>query len=187
MRTLNAGPLAPVAAATRALVIALGTAMLAVLAAQVLMRYAAGVALSWSEEVALACFTWCTLLSLALGVRDGIHVRMDLLTERLPHAAQRALERTVLLATAALGAFVAWSGTSYVQDTLGTTSAAIGYPIAWLYAAAPACGLLVALFALERVFWPRPSAEDAAAADAAAATAAAGAAPRPATSTGAAR
>ena len=129
----------------------LAVVMLAALALQVFMRFVIGQALSWSEELALACFSWSMLLAIALGVRDAIHVRMDLLIDRLPPRWRHGLEQLIGAAVAGLGGFIAWAGIRYVVDSLGTTSAAIGYPIAWLYASAPACGALIMIFALERL------------------------------------
>lgn len=143
----------------RALVVLLVAVMLAVLTLQVLMRYGFGRALSWSEELALLCFSWSMLLAIALGVRDAIHVRLDLLVEALPSAVARALDKLVSLAVAAFGAFLVWAGQNYVADSMGATSAAIGYPTPWLYACAPVCGALIALFALERLLLGAPPAE----------------------------
>jgi TRAP-type transport system small permease protein len=151
--------LTQLARAVRALVVALVAVMLGALALQVLMRYVFGQALSWSEELALFCFSWAMLLAIALGVRDGVHVRMDLLVNRAPRALARGLDKLVALATFGVGGFVAWSGIQYVQDALGATSAAIGYPTAWLYACAPVGGALMAVFALEHALLgppPRP-------------------------------
>lgn len=134
----------------RAVIIVLALVMLIALSLQIFMRFVMDNPLSWSEELALACFSWGMLLAIALGVREAIHVRMDLLADRLPERLREGLERVVALAIAGTGAAVAWSGTNYVVDSFGTTSAAIGYPIAYLYACAPACGAVVALFALER-------------------------------------
>jgi TRAP-type transport system small permease protein len=147
------------ARAVRAFVVLLVAVMLVVLTAQVLMRYGFGLALSWSEELALLCFSWSMLLAIALGVRHAIHVRLDLLAEALPTALARALDKAVALAIAAFGAFLAWSGQNYVVDAMGATSAAIGYPTPWLYACAPACGALITLFALERLLLGAPPAE----------------------------
>lgn len=144
------------ATAVRWLVIALAVAMLVALALQVLMRYAFDRAPSWTEEFAITCFGWSMLLAIALGVRDGIHVRMDLLVELLPPPVQLALERLMLLLIAGCGAFLAWAGLRYAGDTAGAVSAAIGYPLTWLYASAPVSGALVCLFALERVAGYRP-------------------------------
>jgi TRAP-type C4-dicarboxylate transport system permease small subunit len=99
------------------------------------------------------------LLAIALGVRHAIHVRLDLLVEALPTAVARALDKAAAGAIAAFGVFLAWSGLNYVVDSMGATSAAIGYPTPWLYACAPACGGLIALFALERLLLGAPPAE----------------------------
>ncbi|MCB4365524.1 TRAP transporter small permease [Hydrogenophaga taeniospiralis] len=130
-------------------VLGLTGVMLVSLSLQVVMRYVFGHAASWTEELALACFTWGTLLAIAAGVRDAIHVRMDLLVDRLPEPLRTGMERLVSLAIAFTGVFTAWSGVRYVADSTGFTSAAIGYPLTGLYAAAPVCGVLVAVFALE--------------------------------------
>lgn len=134
----------------RVIVVALAVAMLASLTLQVVMRYVFGKSPSWSEELALACFSWSMLLAIAAGVRGAIHVRMDLLVDHLPVRLQQVLDKLVSLAIAGTGAFIAWSGVHYVQDTAGATSAAIGYPITYLYLCAPVCGVLITVFALER-------------------------------------
>ncbi|QHE83466.1 TRAP transporter small permease [Hydrogenophaga sp. BPS33] len=144
------------ATAVRWLVIALALVMLAALAGQVFMRYVFDRAPSWTEEFAITCFGWSMLLAIALGVRDGIHVRMDLLVELLPPAVQRVIERLMLLLIAGCGGFLVWAGVRYAGDTAGAVSAAIGYPLTWLYASAPVSGALVCLFALERVAGYRP-------------------------------
>ena len=140
----------------RGVIVALAVTMLVALTLQVFMRFVVGQALSWSEELALACFSWSMLLALALGVRDGIHVRMELLIDRLPASMRHRAEGAIALAVAALGVVIAWAGVGYVRDSLGTTSAAIGYPIAWLYACAPVCGALIALFGVERALFGAP-------------------------------
>jgi TRAP-type C4-dicarboxylate transport system permease small subunit len=139
------------AGVARGLVIVLTGVMLAALSLQIVMRYVFGRATSWTEELALACFTWSMLLAIAVGVRDGIHVRMDLLVDRLPAPLQKALETLVAGIIALTGLFIAWAGVAYTADSAGFMSAAIGYPMTYLYSSAPVCGALIAVFALERV------------------------------------
>lgn len=138
-----------IASAIRAIVVGLAIAMLLVLALQVFMRFVMEQALSWSEEFALACFTWSMLLAMALGVRELIHVRMDVLVDHFPQALRSLVERACALMIALFGLFLAWSGYNYTVDAFGTTSAAIAFPMAYLYAAAPVCGIFTFLFALE--------------------------------------
>ena len=137
------------AAAIKVAVVVMVLAMLGALSAQVLLRYVFNYTLSWSEELSLGLFTWTVLLMAALGVREGFHVRMSLVIQRLPSGPRLWAEQSIHFATAAVGCFLAWSGWRYFADTHGTTSAAIGYPIELLHASALVCGVLIALFALE--------------------------------------
>ena len=142
------------AAVLRWSLIAAVALMFACIALQVVMRYVFGNALSWSEELALLMFSWAALGGLALGVREGFHVRLSLLLDPLPAAARRWLERGIELLTAVFGAYLLWSGWRYVDITSGGTSAAIAYPIELLHGIAPLAGLFVLIFAVERLFSP---------------------------------
>jgi TRAP-type C4-dicarboxylate transport system permease small subunit len=140
--------------ATRASVGLAGAFMLLAIAYQVLMRYVFGDTPSWSEELAVLLFCWTVLGGLALGVHEGYHVRLTVLVDTLPPPARSWAERATDGATAALGAFLAWSGWRFLDVTAGSVSAAIGYPIEILNALAPLAGLLMALFGLERALRP---------------------------------
>jgi TRAP-type C4-dicarboxylate transport system permease small subunit len=142
------------AALTRGSIILAAAAMLAALCWQVAARYVLGEPSIWSEELAVLLFSWTVLGGLALGVREGWHVRLTLLPEALPRAVRLWTERVTDGVTAALGVFLAWSGWRFLDMTSGSVSAAIGYPIEILNALGPLCGGLMALFALERALRP---------------------------------
>lgn len=145
------------AAATKAVVVVAAVVMLASLAAQVVMRYVFGAALTWSEELALLLFSWIILLMSALGVREGFHVRMDLVAEHLPPRAAGVLAHLIQLGVLGAGLFLCRHGWRYFVETRGTVSAAIAYPIELLHLAAPVGGVLVVAFALERLLDPLPA------------------------------
>jgi len=125
--------------------------MLAAIAWQVLLRYFFNRTPTWTEELAILMFAWATLGGLALGVREGFHVRLTVLLAPLPPGARVHAERVIDGFAAVLGAFLAWAGWRFVDITSGGRSAAIGYPIEFLHALAPVAGVLMCLFALERV------------------------------------
>lgn len=156
MKGVVAGAVGALAAATRWTVCALTVLMLVVLAIQVFMRSVLNAPPSWSEEVALLAFSWAVLLGVAYGVREGIHVRMDMLLEALPAALRRWGERALLAVIAAIGLYLAVAGWNYTESSIGTTSAAISYPMPLLYASAVVCGALVAVFAIERLLQGAP-------------------------------
>ena len=136
-------------AAIKLVVIVMVAVMLLTLGAQVAMRYVFNIALSWSEELSLTLFTWSVLLAAALGVRDGIHVRLTLLPDRLSPGLRRLLERLIHAVTTAFGVYLFWGGLDYFIGTRGMKSAAIAYPMELLYGVAPIFGALIALFAFE--------------------------------------
>ncbi len=149
------GALARAAAAlTHASIVLAAALMLAALVWQVAARYVLGEPSVWSEELAVLLFSWTVLGGLALGVREGWHVRLTLLPEALPRAVRAWTERATDLVTAALGVFLAWSGWRFLDITAGSVSAAIGYPVEVLNVMAPVCGALMALFGLERALRP---------------------------------
>ena len=125
--------------------------MLATLSAQVFLRYVFGKALSWSEELALLGFAWVVVISTVIGIRRVSHARMDIVIGLLPQSLHRLVDALISLLICALGLFMAYAGWNYLLETRGATSAAIGFPIEFLYAAAPTFGVLIAVFSLERL------------------------------------
>ena len=138
------------AGATRFSIALAAALMLSAILYQVVTRYVLGAASSWSEEFAVLMFSWSVLAGLALGVHEGFHVRLTLLTDALPLAGRVVAERVLDFITAALGVFLAWSGWRFLDITSGSVSAAMGYPIEILNALAPIAGALMAVFGLER-------------------------------------
>jgi TRAP-type C4-dicarboxylate transport system permease small subunit len=136
------------------IVVALASVMLLAIGWQVVMRYLFNRPPSWTEELALLCFTWCSLLMLALGVRQAFHARIDLIVNHLPGPLARGLERLTQLMVGGFGAFLLLGGSRYVLETATSLSAAIAYPIYWLHGAAPACGFLVLWFSIEQLLCP---------------------------------
>ena len=93
--------------------------------AQVAMRDAFNVALSWSQKKnSMAIFTWVVMIGGSLGVREGFHVRISLLPwDALPGAVRSALERLFDLGTFAFGISLLLVGQMYVRFTVGQVSA----------------------------------------------------------------
>ncbi len=125
--------------------------MLACITIQVVMRYVFGRTPSWSEELAVLMFSWTVMGGLALGVREGFHVRLDILINLIPPSSRPWAERAIGALTAAFGFYLAWSGLRFLDLTGGSVSAAIGYPIEVLHMLAPITGGLIGLFASWRI------------------------------------
>jgi len=146
---------------TDRIVVAMGITMILCLVLQVFSRYILGATFSWTEELALLLFTWLLLLAMTSAIyRDG-HVRLFFLVDQLPEKTKKFwlsfLSFIVFVFFLALG----WSGYRYMGATLGQTSAAIRYPIEILHLAAPVCGVLGSVHALNRLVNPLVNGEKA--------------------------
>ncbi|MDO5642194.1 MAG: TRAP transporter small permease subunit [Paracoccus sp. (in: a-proteobacteria)] len=85
------------------LLIVTAMAVMAVtVAGQVVLRYAFSIGIDWSEELARLAFVWAMFLALPHGVRNGVHVGIDVLVTRLPRLARHRLLRLTALFSAIL-------------------------------------------------------------------------------------
>ncbi len=121
---------------------------------QVLSRYLFVVPAAWTEELARFLLIWIGMLGAAYAYREGSHLGIDLLADKLEESGRRRLHSIVhgvcLLFAASV---LVVGGGSLVSMTweLKQYSAAMGLPIAWVYAVIPASGLLISLFAVEAI------------------------------------
>lgn len=117
----------------------------------VFFRYVVQSSLSWSEEVAILGFTWVVLLTASLGVREDSHVRITLIDDILPAKPRWALAQLILLAIAAFGLVMVWTGYTFIEFTLGQVSPAVQYPSWLMNSAVPVSGALITVHALARL------------------------------------
>lgn len=126
---------------------------------QVVMRYGFNNALSWSEELVRFLFVWASFMGAAIGVKEYIHIGIDVVVNMLPAGIRRITNTVVYLLIIAFGVFMTTAGWSVVQLTHGQTSPALKLPMSYVYAAVPLMGVLLVLYsALEiwKVWMPKP-------------------------------
>ncbi len=115
-RTL-AAILAPLDALARWTVAACMGVMAAVVSARVVARYVLNSSIDWADEVSRLAFIWSIFIAKALGVREGVHVGIDLAVERLRPALRDPLRRATSLLSAALLTIVAAQTVAVAQVT----------------------------------------------------------------------
>lgn len=127
----------------RWLLIALLTAMVAIVFANVCMRYLLGTSVIWSEEVARHLMIWLTFVGSGLALRTGAQIGIDTLQDALPPRASRALRWVLAIAMLALFIAFAWQGVDYAIRTRFQNSAALGTSMMYVYLGMPVgCALL---------------------------------------------
>ncbi|SFJ67219.1 TRAP transporter small permease [Celeribacter neptunius] len=100
------------------LIVMLGAAtMIIVVSAQVVMRYVFNGSFDWADEVSRIAFVWTTFLAIPLGVRDGSHVGITLLVDRLPVRTRDLIARLMNLLAAAMMLVVFWTSIEVAAAT----------------------------------------------------------------------
>lgn len=88
--------------------------MFALVFTNVVTRYGLGFSIAWAEEVASFLMIWVTFLGAGLALREGRHVAIDVLQDRLPERARRGLRLVLALVILGFLALLTWLGIQFV-------------------------------------------------------------------------
>ena len=119
---------------------------------QVVMRRVFNNSLSWSEELARYLYVWQTWLGVSYAARNGTHLRITMLKDRLPAKAQQILEILVVLVWMGFGIFVIYQGMGVVNTiaSFGKKSSALKIPMQFCYMSIPVGMFLMCIRIVER-------------------------------------
>ena len=127
-------------------VMALVASLVGVVLWQVISRYLFAQPAAWTEELARFQLIWIAMLGGAFAYRQGSHVSLDLLPQSLTGAAASRLVFAIHACCALFSTLVlVVGGGALVLMTweLRQYSAAMGLPIAFVYAVIPASGIVI--------------------------------------------
>ena len=108
MRAAYSTALDAVDRCARWLIIAASALMIAIVTAQVFLRYGFNASIDWSEEISRLLFVWSMFLAIPLGIREGAHVGIELLTAHIPAHVRAPLAKACAIGGAALMVVVFW-------------------------------------------------------------------------------
>lgn len=131
---LPAWPLRLLRAADRALTAVLLAAvavMVAVVSAQVALRYGLNRSIDWADEIGRLAFVWAIFLAIPLGVRDGAHIGIDLLVDKLPPAGQSALRRGGAALGAAMMLAIGWAAVRTCREQWDELMSTVDISVGW--------------------------------------------------------
>jgi TRAP-type C4-dicarboxylate transport system permease small subunit len=129
-----------------------GTMTLVVLLG-VFFRYVLKAPLPWSEELARYLMVWGASLGAFVAFREGSHVGVTMIMDRLRGQTAIALTRAAQLIVALFMAIVMTEGFVLVAKIRGQTSTAMEIPMGWAYLAIPVGCLLILVEALIMIFF----------------------------------
>jgi TRAP-type transport system small permease protein len=105
--------------------------MVAVVGAQVALRYGFNSSIDWADETARLTFVWSIFLAIALGIKTGSHIGIEMLVAKFPAALRGALARGVALVCAAALLLVAWESVNVARDQWDELMGAVNASTGW--------------------------------------------------------
>ncbi len=109
---------------------------------------------AWSEEVILTCMSYMAVLSAAIAIRHGSHIRMTAFDRYLPAGVLKFLDILADVAVMVLGFIMLIVGWQYTT-TLGSKGTYVSMPWLsrfWMYLPVPVAGFAMIIFELESIY-----------------------------------
>ena len=121
------------------IIVSMFALMVIIIFVQVIMRKA-GNSLSWSEELGKFLFVWISWMGISLGQREGEHIKITMLTDRLPFRLAQIvniISDIVVIIICAVISTMAWNWWSLraMCPMLASRSAPPGATWRWCWAA----------------------------------------------------
>lgn len=109
---------------------------------------------AWSEEVVLTCMSYMAVLSAALAIRRGAHIRMTAFDRYLPKMIVKVLDIIADLAVLILSVIMIVVGWKYATG-IGAKGSYVSMPNVsrfWMYFPVPLAGVAMLIFELEALY-----------------------------------
>lgn len=127
---------------------------------QVFARYVLNASPAWSETVALLLMLYYIMLAAAVGVYEEFHLGLKIVLDSVPANIRRALDIFNNALIAIFGVTMLIYGTRLAQFTAQHVIPTISISRAFAYLPFAAAGLLISVFALERLLIAALNQED---------------------------
>jgi len=115
--------------------------ILALVVAQVVMRYVFNSPLTWSEELAVFVMIWLTFIGSLICMRDNEHIEVTILVDHMPRALQRIVMVFSRMASIFFLLVVVYYGFELVMENVGVTSVANRISMGLVYTIIPLSSL----------------------------------------------
>jgi TRAP-type C4-dicarboxylate transport system permease small subunit len=109
---------------------------------------------AWTEEVVLTFMSYMAVLSAALAIRRGAHIRMTAFDRYLPSGLIRVLDVLADVCVFILGVIMVVVGWKYAS-TIGARGTYVSMPKVsrfWMYFPIPVAGVAMIIFELEAIY-----------------------------------
>jgi TRAP-type C4-dicarboxylate transport system permease small subunit len=118
---------------------------------QVISRYVFNSSLSWAEEALRYLFIWMFFLAGAAGVKEKLHMNLDLFVEKLTDTAKRVVHTVVDALLLVFLGFLAIYGTIFSLENLSQLSPALELPMGAINFAIPCGSVLMIVYTIRNM------------------------------------
>jgi len=141
-----------------AMLLAAVAVMVAVVSAQVALRYGLNRSIDWADEVGRLAFVWSIFLAIPLGVRNGAHIGIDIVADKLPAGLRTVLRRAAAAVSAVMMLAIAWAALGVAREQWDELMATVDWSVGWFIVPVGIGALLSALHLVRIVFVGPPAA-----------------------------
>ena len=120
--------------------------MTCIICVHVFYRYVLNSGIKWSEEVSMLLYVYFGFISIAYGVRHGLHIGIELFFNHFPKPVQRVCGKISNAVILVCGVMLAYHGVGLVKSTGTTVMTTTRWPSYLLYVMVPVMGVLIAYF-----------------------------------------
>ncbi len=119
---------------------------------QVFGRYVLNASPAWSEQLALVLMVWVVMFAAAAGVREGFHIRIEIVADALPPRIRKLFRLLALAIVGCCGLTLAIWGGQLVAAVWHHVIPTLGISRGLAYLPLPASGVLIVLFTIEQMW-----------------------------------
>lgn len=105
----------------------------------------------WTQELAILCMVWICFISAGYAIKNGLHVRMTIVTNLLPERIRGIFDRGAYILLLAVNVFFVVYGVQLVYLTRRARMAATGWPMSLTYLSVVLGGVYGACMSFYRV------------------------------------
>ena len=122
--------------------------MIMIVSVQVFTRKVFNFVFFWSEEITLLLLVWFAFMGIGIGVREHLHMAMDLIEGFTPKWFIKILDKLIELSTFIFGVYLIYYGWEFTVIMNESTLAATKLPNSALYIVMPITGVMICAYSL---------------------------------------
>lgn len=115
----------------------------------VFLRYFLNAGLYWSEEMATSCFVWSVFLGSAAAYKQGAHLGVDIVVNRLPKIAHNIVKTFADIILVIVNVYLLYLSVVFVSNSYIKPTAVLGVSSAWVSSALIVCFGLCTIYSIK--------------------------------------